>query len=62
MLYAYLHHHSLVSLGRTAARVASAVISHHGAVLTPEAALASLLAPQQQQQAGQRSWAVAASS
>lgn len=38
LLYAYLRHHDLVSMGRTAARVATAVISKHGATLTPEAA------------------------
>ncbi|KAI3435849.1 hypothetical protein D9Q98_001907 [Chlorella vulgaris] len=40
LLYGYLTQLDPVSMGRTAARVASAVISKHGATLTPEAALA----------------------
>lgn len=40
LLYAHLTGRDLVTMGRTAARVASAVISRHGAQLQPEAAAA----------------------
>jgi hypothetical protein len=40
LLYGYLAGADLVSMGRTAARVASAVISKHGAALSAEAAAA----------------------
>ncbi len=40
LLYGYLRHMDLVGMGRTAARVASAVIARHGATLTPDAAAA----------------------
>ena len=40
LLYSLLQNHTITSMGRTAARTAAAVISVHGAHLTPEAALA----------------------
>jgi fructose-1-phosphate kinase PfkB-like protein len=40
LLYGYLAGADLVSMGRTAARVASAVISKHGAALSADAAAA----------------------
>lgn len=40
LLYAHLTGRDLVTMGRTAARAASAVISRHGAQLQPEAAAA----------------------
>lgn len=40
LLYGYLRHFDLVSMGRTAARAASAVIAKHGAQLSAESALA----------------------
>ena len=49
LLYAHLTGRDLVTMGRTAARAASAVISRHGAQLQPEAAAAlveGLPAPQ----------------
>lgn len=40
LLYAYLRGFDVVAMGRTAARVASAVIAKQGAMLGPEAAAA----------------------
>ncbi|KAL4458478.1 hypothetical protein ABPG75_013343 [Micractinium tetrahymenae] len=53
LLYGYLRHMDLVSMGRTAARVASAVISKHGATLTPDAAAALVQALPASKGAGQ---------